>query len=128
MPPQILHLKFRVSIIMLRNINQRKLCNGTRLAVKKINEQHHKGNNFDRIYNGEDALIPHIPMIPTDIPFQFKRLQFPFPLVLAITNNKVQAQSLELWGLDLKTDYFSLGQLYVACSRRGVSNTRPTSM
>ncbi|GFX80702.1 ATP-dependent DNA helicase [Trichonephila clavipes] len=36
MPPHILKLKIGVPVIMLRNINQPKLCNGTRLAVKKF--------------------------------------------------------------------------------------------
>ena len=56
-------------------------------------------------------------MIPTDISFQFKRLQFPIWLAFAITINKVQGQFLELYGLYLLTDYFSHGELYVACSR-----------
>lgn len=68
---------------------------------------------------GEDILIPRIPMIPTDMPFQFKRVQFPIRLAFAITINKAQGQSLELCGLDLGTDCFSHGQLYVACSRVG---------
>ena len=37
-------------IIMLRNINQPKLCNGTRLSVKKNNDQHHISKNFDRAF------------------------------------------------------------------------------
>ncbi|PNF24041.1 hypothetical protein B7P43_G08625 [Cryptotermes secundus] len=70
-------------------------------------------------FKGEYVLIPRIPMIPADVPFQFKRLQFPIRLAFAITINKVQGQSLELCGLDLDTDCFSHGQLYVACSRVG---------
>ena len=58
-------------------------------------------------------------MIPTDMSFQFKRLQFPIQLAFVITINKAQRQSLELCGLYLYTDCFSLGQLYVACSRVG---------
>ncbi|CAK9817738.1 ATP-dependent DNA helicase pif1 [Anthophora plagiata] len=49
--------------------------------------------------------------------FQFMRLQFPIRLAFAITISKAQGQSLELCGLDLHTNYFSHGQLYVACSR-----------
>ena len=58
-------------------------------------------------------------MIPRDMLFQIKRLQFPIRLASVITINKAQGQSLELCGLYLHTDYFSHGQLYVACSRIG---------
>ena len=66
-------------------------------------------------FRGEDVLLPRIPMIPTDMSFQFKRLQFPIRLASAFTINKAQGQSLELCGLYLHTDRFSHGQLYVAC-------------
>ena len=107
-------------IIMLRNINQPKLCNGTRLSVKKNYDQHHRSKHFDRAF--QKWRYPHslIPMIPTDMSFQFKRLQFPIRLTSEITINKAQGQSLELCGLYLHTDCFSHRQLYVACSR--VSN------
>ena len=58
-------------------------------------------------------------MIPTDMSFQFNRLQFPTWLAFANAINKAQEQSLELRGLYLHTDCFSHGQLYVACSRVG---------
>jgi len=68
---------------------------------------------------GEAVLIFCMPMIPTDLPFQFKRLQFPIRLAFAITMNKAQGQSLEKCGIDLNTDCFSHGRLYVGCSRIG---------
>ena len=70
-------------------------------------------------FKSEDILIPRIPMIPKDMSFQFKKLQFPIRMALAITINKAQGQSLELCGLYLHTDCFSHGQLYVACSSVG---------
>ena len=57
-------------------------------------------------FKGEDVLIPRILMIPTDMSFQFKRLQFPIRLASAITIKKAQGQSLELCGLYLHTDCF----------------------
>ena len=106
-------------IIMLRNIKQPKLCNGTCLSVKKLMTNIIEAKILTGPFKSEDVLIPWIPKIPTDISFQFKGLQFPIWLAFAITINKAQGQSLELCGLYLHTDCFSHGQLYVACSRVG---------
>ncbi|KAL4091331.1 hypothetical protein QTP88_026034 [Uroleucon formosanum] len=70
-------------------------------------------------YKGEDVLIPCIPMIPTDVPFEFKRLQFPVRLTFAMSINKSQGQSLSVCGINLENPCFSHGQLYVACSPVG---------
>ena len=59
-------------------------------------------------FEGEAVLIPRIPMIPTDLPFQFKRLQFLIRLPFVITMNKAQGQSLEKCGIDLNTDCFPM--------------------
>ncbi|XP_063931200.1 uncharacterized protein LOC135143251 [Zophobas morio] len=68
-------------------------------------------------------LIPRIPMVPTDLPFTFKRLQFPVRLAFAMAINKAQGQSLRVAGLNLGNPCFSHGQLYVACSRVGIPKT-----
>ena len=105
---------------MLRNKNPPKLCNGTRLAVKKKMENVIEATILTGPFEGEAVLIPRIPMIPTDLPFQFRRLQFLIRLAFAITTiNKAQGQSLEKCGIGLNTDCFSHGQLYLACSRVG---------
>ncbi|KAK9883689.1 hypothetical protein WA026_004631 [Henosepilachna vigintioctopunctata] len=70
-------------------------------------------------YASENVCIPRIPMIPTDLPFDFKRLQFPGRLAFAMTMNKSQGQSLSVCGINLENHCFSHGQLYVACSRVG---------
>lgn len=66
---------------------------------------------------GENVLIPRIPMIPTDMPFEIKRLQFPIRLAFAMSINKSQGQTLQVCGINLEEPCFSHGQLYVACSR-----------
>ena len=63
-------------------------------------------------------------MIPTDLPFDFKRLQFPVRLDFAMTINKSQGQSLEVCGINLEFPCFAHGQLHVACSRVG----KPSSL
>ena len=106
-------------IIVLRNINQPKICNGTRLANKALMTNTIEATILTGHFKGEDVLIPRIPMIPTDMPFEFKKLQIPICLAFAMTINKSQCQILTTCGIDLNTDCFSHGQIYVACSSVG---------
>ena len=66
---------------------------------------------------GETVFIPRNPMIPSELPSQFKGLQFPIKLVFGMTINKVQGQTLRVAGTDLTIQCFSHRQLYVALSR-----------
>ncbi|GBM57930.1 hypothetical protein AVEN_206003-1 [Araneus ventricosus] len=118
MPPHMLNLKVDSSITLLRNLGPPKLCNGTRLCVSKlmaniIQATILTGNNN----KGESVFIPLIPLIPSDMPFVFKHLQFPVHLASAITINKAQGQSLKVASINLETPRFFHGRLYVVCSR-----------
>ncbi|CAI6346155.1 unnamed protein product [Macrosiphum euphorbiae] len=119
MPPHVLSLKIGVPVILLRNINPPRLCNGTRLSVTKLMNNIIEATILNGKFMGEYVMLPRIPMIPTDLPFTFKRLQFPVRIAFAMTINKAQGQSLQVCGLNLENPCFSHGQLYVACSRVG---------
>lgn len=119
LPSHILKLKVDIPIILMRNLNPPNLCNGTRLQIKTL-----RSNIIETIIltgpaAGQLAHIPRIPMIPTDLPFQFKRLQFPVKNSFAITINKSQGQTYKYVGIDLRKHCFSHGQLYVTLSRSG---------
>ncbi|CAI6344694.1 unnamed protein product [Macrosiphum euphorbiae] len=118
-PLHNLQLKMGSIIIMLRNLHHPKLCNSTRLSVKKLMNNVIQATIYKGKFKGEEVLIPRIPIIPTNLPFQFKRIQFPVRLVLAMTINKSQGQSLEVCGINLEFSCFSHGQLYVDSSRVG---------
>ncbi|XP_076638318.1 ATP-dependent DNA helicase Pif1-like [Colletes latitarsis] len=119
LPPHNLQLKVGSVIMMLRSINQPRLCNDTRLAVKKLMNNVIEATILTGKYKGEDVSIPRIPIIPIDMPFDFKRLQFPVRLAFAMTINKSQGQALSVCGINLENPCFSHGQLYVACPRVG---------
>jgi ATP-dependent DNA helicase PIF1 len=116
-PPHNLQLKVGSPVILLRNLIPPWLCNDTRLVVKKLMKNVIEAIILNGKFRGENVLLPRIPIIPTDVPIQFKHLQFPIRLALAMTINKFQGQTMSVCSLDLSTSCFSHGQLYVTCSR-----------
>ena len=110
------------SLMLLRNLDPPRLCNGTRLIVRGLTDHLIDAEILSGKYSGQRVLIPRIPMIPENYPFQFKRIQFPVKLCFAMSINKAQGQTLKVAGLHLIEPCFSHGQLYVALSRVGSPN------
>ncbi|XP_076290998.1 uncharacterized protein LOC143214169 [Lasioglossum baleicum] len=117
LPAHILKVKIGVPVMLMRNLNPPKLCNGTRLLIKALHRHVIHAMILTGSGKGEMVFIPRIPIIPTNFPFQFKRIQFPISVCFAMTINKAQGQMLQIAGIDVRSDCFSHGQFYVACSR-----------
>ena len=71
MPPHTLKLKIGSPIRLIRNFNASKLCNGTRLTIK-LSPNLIEATIIGGKFKGEDILIPRIPMISNDLPFEFE--------------------------------------------------------
>lgn len=123
LPYHKLILRVGTPIMLLRNLKPPKLCNGTRLQVKALHRNIVEATILTGCAKGETVFIPRIPLIPNDIPFEFKRLQFPVKVCFAMTINKSQGQTLKFAGIDLREHCFSHGQFYVACSRVSSPNS-----
>ena len=121
LPPHKLVLKKNAIVILLRNIDPEKgFCNGTRLRVLEM------GTNVLKLETLEQnplerkiILLPKMTISPTttNIPFKFKRRQFPLNVSYCLSIHKSQGQTFEKVGVDLSDDLFTHGQLYVAVSR-----------
>lgn len=121
LPPHRLTLKIGCPVIVLRSIDPPALTNGTRCKVHACHSNVIEVIILHGPAKGKHAFIPRIPLVPStgDLPFQFKRLQFPLRLCYAMTINKAQGQTFGSIGVDLSTPVFSHGMLYVALSRVG---------
>ncbi|UYV70161.1 hypothetical protein LAZ67_7002036 [Cordylochernes scorpioides] len=109
MPPHHLELRVGVPIILLRNIDAPRLCNGTRLCVKRLWPHVVEATILTGCFQNEEVFIPRIPLIHDDkhSPLHFKRLQFPIRVSFAMSINKAQGQSLKITGIDLEQPCFS---------------------
>ena len=122
LPLSKLALKIGCPVMLLRNLDPAKgLCNGTRMIVRQIKNRVIKCEiiSGDERFGGKIVLIPRITLEPSaeNLPIPLKRRQFPIRLAFAMTINKSQGQSVKFVGLNLKSQVFSHGQLYVAFSR-----------
>jgi hypothetical protein len=120
MPSHKLSLKIGAPVILLCNLDPlARLCNGTRLIVRRFTMRVVEVKIIIGKWAGNVAFIPRIKFIYDNngLPLTFARKQFPLRLAYAMTINKFQGQTLSHVGLHLTDDVFSHGQLYVAFSR-----------
>jgi hypothetical protein len=119
-PPHRLKLKVGCPVLLIRNINAAQgLCNGTRLMILSLRSSVVEAQVLVGPAQGQTVLIPRIDFIPhnKELPFDYKRRQFPLRVCYAMTINKSQGQTISKVGLDLSQEVFTHGQLYVALSR-----------
>ena len=115
--PHNLLLKLGTPIMLLRKLDPPKLCNSTRLTIKWMMSHVLKATIISGKYAGVNSFNPRIPMRPTDLPFEFERLQFPVRICFAMSINKSQGKSLKVVGLNLADPEFYPGQLFVGLQK-----------
>ena len=123
LPPHKLSLKVGCPILLLRNLNKSMgLANGTRLIVTELRPHTIKAEIVTQgAFYMTTVIIPRIDLVTDNkqLPFQFRRRQFPVQLAYSMTIHKSQGQSFERMGIYIDTPLFTHGQLYVALSRVG---------
>lgn len=103
LPLHVLKLKVGVPIMPLRNLVPPKQCNGTRLVVKSLSPNLIEATLITACGRGEGVMNPRMHLYPSgaDIPFTFRRSQFPVRVCFAMSINKAQGQTLSVSGLHL---------------------------
>ncbi|XP_046666819.1 uncharacterized protein LOC124358560 [Homalodisca vitripennis] len=106
-PDHVLRLKVGSVCLIMRNLNIGDgLVNGTKVIVTAISS---------RLITVR--LIGNTFAFAEGSPLRFCRRQFPLMLAYCMTGHKSQGQTIEYVGVDLRTDCFTHGQLYVLLSR-----------
>jgi hypothetical protein len=92
-PYHKLILRVVTLIILSRNLKPPKLCNGTKLKVKALHRNIVKATILPGCSKEETVCVLRISLIPNDLPFKFKQVQFPFRICSTMTINQSQGQT-----------------------------------
>ncbi|XP_054256904.1 uncharacterized protein LOC128981934 [Macrosteles quadrilineatus] len=117
-PDHVLRLKIGSVCLVMRNLNiDSGLVNGTKVIVTAIRPR----LITVRLPGQQDPIcIPRIQFVFPFVegsPLRVRRLQFPLMLAYSMTGHKSQGQTIDRVGVDLRSDCFTHGQLYVLLSR-----------
>ncbi|KAL4090283.1 hypothetical protein QTP88_025155 [Uroleucon formosanum] len=96
MPLHKISLKVGVPIILLRNWNSPRLCNGTRLRVTSLTKNVIEAEFFIGCAKREKIFLPKIPLHPNEFLVKFRRVQFPINVCFTMTINKAQGREYKL--------------------------------
>ncbi|XP_054260096.1 ATP-dependent DNA helicase PIF1-like [Macrosteles quadrilineatus] len=117
-PDHVLRLKIGSVCLIMRNLNIAEgLVNGTKVIVIGIT------NRLITVRLPGQTQPIGIPRITFTFafvegsPLRVRRRQFPLMLAYCMTGHKSQGQTIDSVGVDLRTDCFTHGQLYVLLSR-----------
>ncbi|XP_034236354.1 uncharacterized protein LOC117642372 [Thrips palmi] len=117
-PDHILKLKIGAVCFITRNLNiEEGLVNGTKVVVEAVSPRIVR---VRKAGGNETFAIPRITFkfpIVDGAPLMINRRQFPLQLAYAMSFHKSQGQTINKVGVDLRTDCFTHGQLYVGLSR-----------
>lgn len=118
-PPHDLRLKVDDVCIIVRNLSTKDgITNNTRVRIRQIKK--HSIVATILCENPVNITIPRIKFqfrMKYGSSFEMTRVQFPLRRAFALTFNKSQGQTFKRVLLDLRSDVFSHGFLYVAMSR-----------
>ncbi|XP_054274704.1 uncharacterized protein LOC128994295 [Macrosteles quadrilineatus] len=117
-PDHVLRIKIGSVCLIMRNLNiDNGLVNGTKVIVTAISPRLITA----RLPGKTDPIcIPRIQFVFPFVegsPLRIRRLQFPLMLAYCMTGHKSQGQTIDRVGVDLRSDCFTHGQLYVLLSR-----------
>ena len=124
-PLHDLTLKYDALAMLIRNLNfSEGLANGQKVILRETSPNSRVIKVQLLTLEKKNAFIPRI-MFHGKVGRKcvtFQRVQFPLRVAYSITVNKSQGQTLSRIGLDLRSDVFAHGHLYVALSHAQTAN------